>query len=173
VVLPGGVKLEMVFVPPGNFQMGNAPFAGNAGGHFVWSDGCVIGNIQAECPHNVTLTKWFQIGKYPVTQRQWQAVMGNNPSHFFSCGLDCPVEQVSWNDSQEFIKKLNTQVSGAGFRLPSDAEWEFAARAGTSGDFYGDLDEIAWYVGNGGGTTHPVGKKMPNAFGLYDMIGQV
>src|ERR1700693_5907758 len=99
--------------------------------------------------------------------------MGTNPSHFSSCGLDCPVEQVSWDDCQEFIGKLNAQVPGESFRLPTEAEWEYASRAGTEGATYGNLDEIAWYVGNAGDSTHPVGQKKPNAFGLYDMIGNV
>lgn len=170
VILPGGVKLEMVILPPGTFLMGSATSVGfDGGGHLVIGSGPNVDEDQ----HKVTLTKEFQIGKYPVTQRQWQAVMGNNPSHFSSCGLDCPVEQVSWDDCQQFVEKLNAQGLGGGFRLPTEAEWEYAARAGTEGATYGNLDEIGWWVGNAGASTHPVGQKKPNAFGLYDMIGNV
>jgi len=141
-----------------------------------------------------------------VTQGQWQRVMGNNPSYFKNCGDNCPVEKVSWNDVQDFIRKLNNQEGTDKYRLPTEAEWEYAARAGTTTALYngplellGDrngpaLDPIAWYGGNscvdyaGGmncfgwlGTQyscsscgpHPVGRKQPNAWGLYDMLGNV
>ena len=113
------------------------------------------------------------IGKYEVTQELWQAVMGSNPSHFNECGPDCPVEQVSWDDVQAFIAKLNAREGGQRYRLPTEAEWEYAARAGTSGDRYGNLDAIAWYVDNSRDRTHPVGQKAPNAWGLHDMLGNV
>jgi len=119
----------------------------------------------------------FYLGKYPVTQGQWKKVMGSNPSHFKS-GDNYPVESVSWNDVQEFIKKLN-QLSGQQYRLPTESEWEYAARsggkrgkyAGTSSD--SELGEYAWYDSNSGGKTHPVGQKLPNGLGLYDMSGNV
>ncbi len=118
----------------------------------------------------------FELGKYEVTQAQWkqmwQEMMGNNPSHFQNCD-QCPVENVSWNDAQEFIKKLNAMNDGYTYRLPTEAEWEYACRAGTSGDYAGDLDSMAWYKNNSGGQTHPVGQKQPNGFGLYDMHGNV
>ena len=99
--------------------------------------------------------------------------MGTNPSHFSNCGGNCPVESVSWEDAQEFIRKLNAMSGGERYRLPTEAEWEYAARAGTRGDRYSNLDAIAWYDGNSGGRTHPVGGKAPNEFGLYDMLGNV
>jgi formylglycine-generating enzyme required for sulfatase activity len=168
--LPGGAKLEMVFLPAGTFWMGSPEGEPGWAAHQV--------------RHQVTLTKGFQIGKYPVTQAQWQAVyswgaieplirMRNSPSKFRTCGGDCPVEEVSWNDCQEFIKRLNKRVPGGGFRLPTEAEWEYACRAGTEESRYGDLAEIAWYKDNSGGAPHPVGQKRPNAWGLYDMLGNV
>ena len=99
--------------------------------------------------------------------------MGSNPSFFDECG-DCPVERVSWDDVQEFIGRLNALEGEVRYRLPTEAEWEYAARAGTSGDRYGgDLDAIAWNRENSEGRTHPVGQKAPNAFGLHDMLGNV
>ena len=98
--------------------------------------------------------------------------MGNNPMNFNDCAK-CPVEQVSWDDAQSFINKLNAKNDGFIYRLPTEAEWEYACRAGTTGDYYGDPDSIAWYVKNSGNKSHPVGQKQPNAFGLYDMSGNV
>ena len=121
----------------------------------------------------------FYIGKYEVTQAQWEKVMGNNPSKFRGCGSNCPVEQVSWSDVQAFISRLN-QSSGKRYRLPTEAEWEYAARSegmrekwsGTSSE--GELGQYAWHVENSGGHwTHPVGEKQPNSLGLYDMTGNV
>lgn len=125
--------------------------------------------------HEVRLSD-FSIGQYEVTQEQWQAVMGSNPSHNKNCKL-CPVENVSWNDIQDFIKKLNKQT-GKNFRLPTEAEWEFAARGGKESKGFkyagGDVvDEVAWYNGNSDNKTHPVGKKKANELGLYDMSGNV
>ena len=99
--------------------------------------------------------------------------MGSNPSGFPECGLDCPVERVSWEDAQEFIRRLNAMDGATTYRLPTEAEWEYAARAGTTGDRYGNLDAIAWCGENSGGRTHPVGGKVPNAWGLHDMLGNV
>ena len=112
------------------------------------------------------------MGKYEVTQAQWQQVMGDNPSEFKNCD-QCPVENMSWDDAQEFIKRLNARNDGYKYRLPTESEWEYACRAGTTGDYAGDLDEMAWWGGNADSKTHPVGQKQPNAFGLYDMHGNV
>ena len=122
----------------------------------------------------VRISRGFWLGKHEVTQAEWQAVMGSNPSFFDECGPDCPVEGVSWDDVQEFIRKLNAALGEERYRLPTEAEWEYAARAGTSGDRYSeDLDAIAWNRDNSGFRTHPVGRKAPNAWGLYDMLGNV
>ena len=148
---------------------------------FVWvpAGEFLMGSTSAEARSNeqpltrVRISQGFFLGKYEVTQAEWEAVMGSNPSHFTECGPDCPVEQVSWDDVQEFIRRLNATVGEERYRLPTEAEWEYAARAGTSGDRYGNLDAIAWCGGNGGWRTHPVGRKAPNAFGLHDMLGNV
>ena len=124
--------------------------------------------------HSVTLSG-YRIGKYEVTQREWLAVMGSNPSWFK--GDNLPVEKVSWNDCQAFVQKLNN-MTGLSFRLPTEAEWEFAARGGNRSIGYkysgGDnIGSVAWYDGNSGSTTHPVGQKQGNELGLYDMSGNV
>ena len=118
----------------------------------------------------------YYLGKYPVTQQQWEAVMGNNPSHFKGGSL--PVEMVSFDDAQIFIQKLNQLSGKQNYRLPTEEEWEYACRAGSTSEYYfGDdasqLGEYAWYGGNFGQTTHPVGQKKPNGWGLYDMAGNV
>ncbi len=117
----------------------------------------------------------FYIGKYEVTQGQWKAIMGNNPSSFSNCGDNCPVENISWNDAQEFINKLNKKT-GKNYRLPTEAEWEYAARSGGRSEKYSggnDIDSVAWYKKNSGSKTHPVGQKSANGLGLYDMSGNV
>ena len=124
--------------------------------------------------HQVTLSS-FSIGRYEVTQEEWEAVMDSNPSNFK--GVKFPVEQVSWNDCQTFIRKLN-QMTGKQFRLPTESEWEYAARGGSKSCGYkyagGDnLGSVAWYTDNSGNKTHEVGKKQPNELGLYDMSGNV
>lgn len=124
--------------------------------------------------HKVTLSPYY-ISKYEVTQMEWKAVMGSNPSYYK--GDNLPVENVSWNDCQAFIRKLNT-LTGKNFRLPTEAEWEFAARGGNNSRGYkysgsNDLGSVAWYAGNSGIKTHPVGQKSPNELGLYDMTGNV
>jgi len=151
--IASGVSVDMVVVPPGTFTMGSA--AGEA------DDGPA---------HRVTITNPYQLGKFEVTQRQWNAVMGSNPSRFQ--GDDLPVEQVSFDDVQEFIKRLNAQTDGL-WRLPTEAEWEYACRAGSTSDDDLDLDSKAWYGANSKGRTHPVGTKEPNSLGLYDMRGNV
>jgi formylglycine-generating enzyme required for sulfatase activity len=133
--------------------------------------------------HKVTLTRGFWLGKYEVTQRQYEELMGTNPSKF--PGPKRPVEGVSWNDAQEFMKKLNARERAAGrlpagwvYRLPTETEWEYAARAGTTtayffGDDAGALGKYAWYVDNSGHQSHDVGGKRANPWGLYDMYGNV
>jgi len=124
--------------------------------------------------HTVTVSS-FYIGKYEVTQKQWKAVMGNNPSHFK--GDNLPVESVNWYDIQEFLKRLNA-ATGQHYRLPTEAEWEYAARGGVKSKGYkyagsNNIDEVAWYRKNSGHKTHPTGTKQPNELGLYDMSGNV
>ncbi|MCA2716661.1 SUMF1/EgtB/PvdO family nonheme iron enzyme [Microcystis sp. M169S2] len=160
--LPNGVTLEMVGLPAGQFLMGSPD-----------SDPDARDN---EKPQHQVKVNSFAIGKYPVTQAQYQAVMGTNPS-FFKNNPQNPVEDVSWNDAQAFCQKLS-QITGKTYRLPTEAEWEYACRAGTTTRFYfGDdanqLGDYAWYKGNSQETTHPVGQKKPNAWGLYDMSGNV
>lgn len=126
--------------------------------------------------HTVIFENAYYMGKYEVTQKQWRDVMGSNPSAYQ--GDDRPVEQVSWDDIQEFINKLNEMEGTDKYRLPSEAEWEYAARAGTTtrysfGDDESDLGDYAWYYDNSDTTTHPVGQKKPNPWGLYDMHGNV
>jgi len=160
----GRSRLIIVRIPAGKFRMGTSRVF-TAGGN--WSN-------DVERPvHQVTISQDFWMGQFSVTQRQWQEVMGNNPSYFKDAGSDAPVEQVDWNQVQAFLAKANTVQSQWSVRLPTETEWEYAARAGTTGETYGPLDEIAWYRANGSRTTHPVGMKLPNAFGLYDMLGNV
>jgi formylglycine-generating enzyme required for sulfatase activity len=155
--LVGGVKLDLVLIPAGSFTMGG------------------VGENPA---HKVTITKPFYLGKYEVTQEQWEAVMGSNPSYFK--GPKNPVEEVSWDDCQQFLAKLNAKSGGkdSKFVLPTESQWEYACRAGSTGEFcFGDdekqLGEYAWYEANSGSKTHPVGEKKPNTFGLHDMYGNV
>jgi formylglycine-generating enzyme required for sulfatase activity len=135
-----------------------------------------------EIQHRVTLTKGFWLGKYEVTQGQWQAVMRNNPSSFTNAGVNAPVEQVSWNDAMEFCAKLTVRElrvgrlpAGYEFSLPTEAQWEYACRAGACGAYggNGNLGSMGWYGDNSGSTTHPVGQKQANEWGLYDMHGNV
>jgi formylglycine-generating enzyme required for sulfatase activity len=160
--LGGGMKLEMVRIPAGTFQMGSNDY-------------------DCEKPvHSVTISKDFYIGKYEVTQAQWEKIMGNNPGNFKKGG-GYPVEKVSWNDICEkngFLDKINQLKPGgySGFRLPTEAEWEYSCRAGTiTKHYWGDKVDSAycWYWDNSSSTTHPVGEKKPNAWGLYDMSGNV
>jgi eukaryotic-like serine/threonine-protein kinase len=150
------VGLEMVEIPPGSFCMGSA-----------------YGEADEKPVHQVTIRQRFYMAKYEVTQAQWEAVMGSNPSHFKG-NKSWPVEFVDWNDAQEFMDKMNALNDGYWYRLPSESEWEYACRAGTTGDYYArDVDDIGWTTNNSHKKTHTVGSKRPNAFGLYDMSGNV
>jgi len=144
---------DMVAIPAGCFNMGSND-----------------GDSDEKPVHRVCLSA-FSMDKYEVTQGEYERVMGSNPSHFSSCGSNCPVEKVDWNESSDYCRKV-------GKRLPTEAEWEYAARAGTTTKWYCGNDEscvdrIAWNNGNSGSKTHPVGLKQPNAWGLYDMTGNV
>ena len=161
--------MSFEYVAPGTFIMG--------------SPSEELGHKDDETQHQVTLTQGFYMQTTEVTQGQWRAVMGTNPSHFSSCGFNCPVERVSWEDVQAFVSQLNTKGEGT-YRLPTEAEWEYAARAGSTTAFAngeisdlhcGDLilDVIGWYCYNSGYVTHPVAQKQANAWGLYDMHGNV
>jgi formylglycine-generating enzyme required for sulfatase activity len=176
--LTGLTGLEMVWCPPGKFLMGSPASESE--------------RLPNETQHEVTLTQGFWIGKTEVTQAQWSAIMGTKPAYFpaktvirwkvlkwqvpvwrkdfLASRWQLPVEQVSWDDCQEFCQK-----AGGGCRLPTEAEWEYACRAGASGPFAGTgiLNEMGWDDGNSGGKTHPVGSKKPNAWGLCDMHGNV
>lgn len=161
VDLGNGVTLETVAIPGGSFLMGSPTSEKD--------------RADNEGPqHQVTLEP-FWMGKCEVTQAQWQALMGSNPSHFK--GDNRPVEQVSLNDARAFCQKLAT-LTGKPYRLPSEAQWEYACRAGTTtrfffGDSDGSLGDYAWFFGNSGSKTHPVGEKSPNPWGLHDICGNV
>jgi formylglycine-generating enzyme required for sulfatase activity len=137
--------------------------------------GCFkMGSAEEKSLHEVCVSD-FAIGKYEVTQGEWQDVMGKNPSRYSSCGSDCPVDQVGWDDIQEFIKKLNAR-SGKQYRLPTEAEWEYAARSGGKNEIYAggnDIDAVAWYDKNSGNAPHKVGTKQGNSLGIFDMSGNV
>jgi formylglycine-generating enzyme required for sulfatase activity len=144
-----------------------------AAGEFTM--GCSTGDEQCQADekprHRVQITRSFEIGKYEVTQAQWTAVMGTNPSS--NKGDTRPVETVSKIEAQEFVSKLNARNDGYRYRLPTEAEWEYAARPGMDSSHSGSLDQVAWYSANSDDETHPVGQKKPNAWGLYDMQGNV
>ena len=131
-----------------------------------------------EKPVHEVCVRDFLIGKYPVTQLQWISVMGKNPSAHDNCGDLCPVENVSWDEVQVYIRKLNERTKGS-YRLPTEAEWEFAARGGGKNERWSgtdnekELPDYAWYLNNARYMSHPVGQKKPNALGLYDMTGNV
>jgi len=161
--ITNSIGMEFVLIPAGEFDMGSP------------SD--EEGRDSDEGPvHHVKIEKSFYMGRYEVTQKEWREVMGDNPSYFK--GDDRPVEQVSWGDIQEFIRKLSEKEGTDKYRLPSEAEWEYACRAGTTtrysfGDSESKLGDYAWYVENSYYKTHLVGKKKPNPWGLYDMHGNV
>ena len=165
VDLGGGVKMELVLIPAGEFMMGSPDSDKDA-------------KPDEKPQHRVRITKPFYLGKYLVTQEQWEAVTGSNPSNFK--GPKDPVGGVSWDDCQQFLGKLNAKpAAGAGkFQLPTEAQWEYACRAGSTtlycfGDDTSGLGEYAWYNGNSDLKSHPVGEKKPNAWGSDDMQGNV
>ena len=162
--------MKFVYIEPGTFTMG--------------SPTSELGRESNETQHQVTLTKGYYMQTTEVTQGQWKAVMGTNPSSFDTCGDNCPVEGVSWNDAQSFITALNALGEGT-YRLPTEAQWEYACRAGSTTAFANgeitqtrcdndpNLNAMGWYCGNAGVTPHPVAQKQANAWGLYDMHGNV
>ena len=148
--------MEFVWIPAGEFLMGS----------------------EREDVTRVRISRGFWLGKHEVTQAEWETFMGENPARFDGCGPDCPVANVSWHDAQRFAERLNLLSSeyanGAEYHLPTEAEWEYAARAETTEDRYSDdLDAIAWYDGNSRDRSHAVGRKEPNVGGLHDMLGNV
>jgi formylglycine-generating enzyme required for sulfatase activity len=152
---------EMVIIPPGSFEMGSN-----------------LGSEDRMPVHRVTISQSFAMGKTEITQGQWKAIMDDdNPSDFKKCGDDCPVEKVSWVETQNFIKKLNAKT-GKQYRLPTEAEWEYACRARVRQEYCGsdNPDDVGWYadpLDNPGEKSFAVGSKQANAFGLYDMSGNV
>ena len=177
------VNLDMIWCPPGTFTMGSPEDELGR----VW--GWIVGRFSNETQHSVTLSSGYWLSKYEVTQAQYQTVMGNNPSNFK--GANLPVEQLTWDEAMDFCAKLTEQEQAAGrlpmnykYTLPTEAQWEYACRAGTttalnSGKNLSDkyecpeMDEVGWYKANSNAQTHPVGQKLPNAWGLYDMHGNV
>ena len=150
------IGMSFVRIPSGSFTMGSS--SSEADGH-------------EKPPHTVTIGESFYMATTEVTQAQWRAVMGKDRSKFQ--GDDLPVEHVSWNDAKEFIRKLNAMEGRTRYRLPTEAEWEYACRAGTTGDWVDDLPSVAWYAPGSGDKTHAVGQKQANAWGLSDMLGNV
>ena len=162
--LGGGVKWEGVLIPAGTFMMGSPP-----------GEAKKVEETAFEKLHKVTITQPFYIGKFELTQAQYQKVMGVNPSG--TKGDDLPVCNVAWKDADEFCQKCSKQVNRQ-VQLPTEAQWEYACRAGTTTAYHGgntiaDLDKVGWHGGNSGGKLHPGGQKRPNAWGVYDMHGNV
>ena len=154
------LDMAFVLIPAGSFEMGSER-----------------GDADERPVRSMALDKPFYIGQFEVTQAQWHAVMESDPSQFTG-DPNRPVESVSWNDAREFVNKLNAMEPGTTYRLPTEAEWEYAARAGSAaayafGDDAAQLDAYGWYADNSGNTTHPVGEKQPNAWGVYAMHGGV
>lgn len=156
IELISGVKIRMIHIPSGSYLMGSPESEAER-------------NPEREKQHKVTITKSFWLAETEFTQEQWKKIMGNNPS--LNQGDKHPVEQVSFYDVQTLIKKLNN--NGRTFRLPTEAEWEYACRAGSESPYQKPIDKMVWYIGNSGRQSHPVGLKEPNAWGLYDMQGNI
>jgi formylglycine-generating enzyme required for sulfatase activity len=169
------INMTFALIPRGTFLMGS-PLSQN---EIARRYGGKSTELRYEKPfHTVEIKMPFYIQTTPVTQGQWKVVMGKSESNFTRIGEDLPVENVSWDDAQEFIKMLNEIEGVDQYRLPTESEWEYACRAGSNGEFFfGDdaslLERFAWCVGNSNARTHPVGEKTPNAFGLYDMCSNV
>jgi len=151
-----GIKL--VYVPAGSFKMGSPPYES--------------GREKDEGPVHTVFLDGYWMGTHEITQEIWTTVMGSNPSHFKQTGKNAPVENISWYDAQRFLDKV-TRATGIILKLPTEAQWEKACRGGTENSRYGSLNSVAWFLRNGGSMPHPVGGKKPNAFGLYDMLGNV
>jgi formylglycine-generating enzyme required for sulfatase activity len=149
---PSGI--EFVSIPPGSFQMGSDQ-----------------GRDDERPAHQVTISKGFLIGRYEVSQGEWKSIMGRDPVSFK--GSSFPVQFVTWNDIQDFLARLNQRNDGYNYRLPTEAEWEYACRAGTTGNYADELEWLSWYAGNSDQRVHPVGHLHPNAWGIYDMHGNV
>jgi formylglycine-generating enzyme required for sulfatase activity len=157
----------MCWIPPGEFLMGSPADERQRN--------------KNEIQHRVIITHGFFLAKTQITQAQWRSVMGNNPSHFTKNGDEGPTEGVSWLDvcgcegeNEGFLERINRLTTTDGrFHLPTEAQWEYACRAGTTGPYYSNLDDVAWYRNNSAGATHPVGQKQPNNWGLHDMLGNV
>jgi formylglycine-generating enzyme required for sulfatase activity len=161
VPLPSGIILSVAYCPPGEFLMGSPEDE--------------EGRQDDETQHNVTLTKGFWLGIHEITQGQWNAIMRGSLLTFNGSD-ELPVKGVEWNRAQLFVRRLNESCelpSGWEFSLPTEAQWEYACRAGTGGPYAGEIDAFAWYAGNSGGMVHEVGEKQPNAWGFYDMHGNV
>lgn len=160
---PTSAAVEMVYVRGGCYQMGD-----------IFDD--PEGGSEEKPVHEVCVDD-FYLGKYEVTQEQWRSLMGSDTSTSSTCREDdCPVDNVSWNDVQAFISRLNNKSGGSNYRLPTEAEWEYAARSGGKKEIFSggnDVASVAWYNENSGGNSHPVGKKASNGLGLYDMSGSV
>ena len=179
--------MKLVLLPPGEFDMGSAQEEVDQlikeGEHAMKAHlfAVYIGCIRAEAPkHHVKLTKAFYFGACPVTQAEFELVMSSNPSKLH--GETNPVDRVTWNEAVEFCRRLSEmpaeKAAGAVYRLPTEAEWEYACRAGTNtrysfGDSAAEVSRYAWWLENSHGTIHPVGKLLPNAWGLFDMNGGV
>jgi len=151
-----GVKINMIWVEPGQFVMGSP-------------EDEVGRNPEREQQRNVRIKQGYWLAETELTQAQWVAVMGSNPSR--NIGENLPVDQVSYYDIQEFLKRIN--AGGGKFRLPTEAEWEYACRAGTTGPYAGNKDEMTWHSGNSERRSHPVKQKKPNPWGFYDMHGNL
>jgi formylglycine-generating enzyme required for sulfatase activity/serine/threonine protein kinase len=179
--LPSNVSVRFVLIPPGEFEMGTAAASQASLRQEAEKsqEAFVVTKIPGESPsHRVTISQPFYLARFELTQRQWEAAMGQNPSHFKDSSF--PVEQVTWNDAQTLLIGLNKTLEGDGIQvaLPTEAQWEYACRAGTttawqSGDDQISLAEVAWFAGNAAGSTHAAGSLKPNAWDLYDMHGNV